>query len=302
MKLAILSRNSRLYSTRRLVEAARARGHTVRVLDPLRCYMRIASGRFEMHYKSRVLSGFDAVIPRIGASITGYGCAVLRQFEMMGSATPNGSQAILQARDKLRAYQLLAANGIAMPVTVFGDSPDDTDDLLSMLGAPPHIVKLSEGTHGHGVILTEKMSASRATVEALRSVRANFLMQEFIEEAQGADWRCLVVGDQVVASMQRQAGEGEFRANLHGGAQARVGLCTPAQQQLAVQSARALGLGIAGVDLIDSRNGPLVLEVNISPGLEGIERISGVDIAGQMVDYVTALKHPALPVLSACRA
>jgi len=287
MKLAILSRSSRLYSTRRLVEAARARKHTVRVLDPLRCYMRITPGRFEIHYKGRVLNGFDAVIPRIGASITRYGCAALRQFEMMGAFTPNPSDAILRARDKLRAYQVLAAHGIAMPVTVFGDSPDDTDDLLSMLGTPPHIVKLSEGTQGRGVMLTEKISASKATVEALRSVHANFLVQEFIDEARGADVRCLVVGDQVVASMQRQAVEGEFRANLHGGGKAHAITCSPAQQRLAVQSAQALGLGIAGVDLIDSQRGPLVLEVNVSPGLEGIETISGVDIAGQMVDYVT---------------
>jgi len=291
MKLAILSRSSRLYSTRRLVEAARARKHTVRVLDPLRCYMRITPGRFEIHYKGRVLSGFDAVIPRIGASITRYGCAALRQFEMMGALTPNSSDAILRARDKLRAYQVLAAQGIAMPVTVFGDSPDDTDDLLSMLGTPPHIVKLSEGAQGRGVMLTEKISASKATIEALRSVHANFLVQEFIEEARGADVRCLVVGNQVVASMQRQALEGEFRANLHGGGQGRAMTCSPAQQQLAVQSARALGLGIAGVDLIHSQRGPLVLEVNVSPGLEGIESVSGIDIAGQMIDYVAACQR-----------
>ena len=208
MKLAILSRNSSLYSTRRLVEAARARGHTVRILDPLRCYMRIAADGFSMHYKGRPMTGVDMVIPRIGASITRYGTAVLRQFELMGARTPNPSDAILRSRDKLRAHQLLAAKGIDMPVTVFGDNPDDTVDLLSMLGPPPHVVKLNEGTQGRGVILTEKASASRGIVEALRGLYANFLMQEFIGEAKGADLRCFVVGDQVVASMQRQAPEG----------------------------------------------------------------------------------------------
>lgn len=287
MKLAILSRNSKLYSTRRLVEAARVRGHTVRILDPLRCYMRIAASGFSMHYKGRPLAGFDAVIPRIGASVTRYGTAVLRQFEMMGAYTPNPSDAILRARDKLRAHQLLAAKGIGMPVTVFGDNPDDTDDLLSMLGPPPHVVKLSEGSQGRGVILTEKLSASKGTVEALRGLYANFLVQEFVAEAQGADLRCLVVGDRVVAAMRRQAQEGDFRANLHAGGSATAVVCSRAEQQTAIRSARALGLGIAGVDLIRSQRGPLVLEVNSTPGLEGIERISGQDVAGRMIDYVT---------------
>ncbi|MCL7713168.1 30S ribosomal protein S6--L-glutamate ligase [Stenotrophomonas mori] len=291
MKLAILSRNSKLYSTRRLVEAARARGHTVRILDPLRCYMRITAGDFSMHYKGRPLSGFDAVIPRIGTSITRYGTAVLRQFEMMGACTPNPSDAILRARDKLRAQQVLAAKGIDMPVTVFGDNPDDTDDLLSMLGPPPHVLKLSEGTQGRGVILTEKLSASRATVEALRGLYANFLVQEFIGEAQGADLRCLVVGDRVVATMRRQAQEGEFRSNLHAGGSAGPVACSRAEQQVAVRSARALGLGIAGVDMIRSRRGPLILEVNSTPGLEGIESISGRDVAGEVIDYVANLRR-----------
>ncbi len=291
MKLAILSRNSKLYSTRRLIEAARARGHVVRVLDPLRCYMRIAPDGFAMHYKGRPLTGVDAVIPRIGASITRYGTAVLRQFEMMGARTPNPSDAILRARDKLRAHQVLAAKGIDMPVTVFGDNPDDTDDLLSMLGPPPHVVKLSEGTQGRGVILTEKLSASRGTVEALRGLYANFLVQEFIAEAQGADLRCLVVGDQVVATMRRQAPEGDFRSNLHAGGSAEPVVCSRAEQQVAVRSAKALGLGIAGVDMIRSARGPLVLEVNSTPGLEGIEAVSGGDVAGRMIDYVAGLRR-----------
>jgi len=286
MKLAILSRNSKLYSTRRLVEAARARGHTVRVLDPLRCYMRIASDGFSMHYKGKPIAGYDAVIPRIGASITRYGTAVLRQFELMGSYSPNPSDAILRARDKLRAHQLLAAQGIGMPITVFGDNPDDTVDLLSMLGPPPHVIKLNEGTQGAGVMLTEKPSASRSVIEALRGLYANFVVQEFIEEAQGADLRCFVVGDRVVASMRRQAPEGDFRSNLHRGGTAQRAEASPVEMKVAVLAARGLGLNIAGVDLIRSRRGPLVLEVNSTPGLEGIEQVCGEDVAGFIVDHM----------------
>ncbi|NDK38283.1 30S ribosomal protein S6--L-glutamate ligase [Pseudoxanthomonas gei] len=283
MKLAILSRNSKLYSTRRLVEAARTRGHTVRVLDPLRCYMRIASDGFSMHYKGKPISGYDAVIPRIGASITRYGTAVLRQFELMGSHTPNPSDAILRARDKLRAHQLLAAQGIGMPITVFGDNPDDTVDLLSMLGPPPHVIKLNEGTQGAGVMLTEKPSASRSVVEALRGLYANFVVQEFIGEAQGADLRCFVVGDRVVAAMRRQAPEGDFRSNLHRGGVAESVLASTDEVDVALRAARVLGLSVAGVDLIRSSRGPLVLEVNSTPGLEGIEQACGEDVAGAII-------------------
>lgn len=287
MKLAILSRNSKLYSTRRLVEAARTRGHTVRVLDPLRCYMRIASDGFTMHYKGKPIAGYDAVIPRIGASVTRYGTAVLRQFELMGSYTPNPSDAILRARDKLRAHQLLAAQGIGMPATVFGDNPDDTVDLLSMLGPSPHVIKLNEGTQGAGVMLTEKPSASRSVVEALRGLYANFVVQEFIAEARGADLRCFVVGDRVVASMRRQAPEGDFRSNLHrGGSAERVDARTD-EQRVAVGAARVLGLGVAGVDLIRSQRGPLVLEVNSTPGLEGIEQVCGGHIADSIIEYIS---------------
>ena len=286
MKLAILSRNSKLYSTRRLVEAGRERGHSVRVLDPLRCYMRIAASGFSMHYKGRPLTGYDAVIPRIGASVTRYATAVLRQFELMGAYTPNPSDAILRARDKLRAHQLLAAQGIDMPVTVFGDSPDDTLDLLSMLGPPPHVVKLNQGSQGNGVILTEKNSASRGVVEALRGLYADFLVQEFIGEAQGADLRCFVVGERVVAAMRRQACEGDFRANLHLGGSALPVEASAAEKDVAVRSARALGLGVAGVDLVRSKRGPLVLEVNSTPGLEGIELVTGSDVAGCVIDHV----------------
>jgi len=286
MKLAILSRNGSLYSTRRLVEAARARGHSVRVLDPLRCYMRIAPGGFAMHYKGRPVSGYDAVIPRIGTSITRYGTAVLRQFELMGSYSPNPSDAILRARDKLRTHQILAAQGIDLPTTVFGDNPDDTQDLLSLLGPPPHVIKLTEGTQGAGVMLAEKASASRAVVEALRGLYANFVVQEFVAEAGGSDLRCLVVGDRVVAAMRRQAPEGEFRSNLHRGGQASAAEASPEERAVAVRSARALGLGVAGVDLVASARGPLVLEVNSTPGLEGVEGACGVDVAGAIIDYV----------------
>ncbi|MCH6482315.1 30S ribosomal protein S6--L-glutamate ligase [Pseudoxanthomonas sp. LH2527] len=288
MKLAILSRNGKLYSTRRLVEAARQRGHTVRVLDPLRCYMRIASSGFQLHYKGRSLAGYDAVIPRIGASITRYGTAVLRQFELMGTYSPNPSDAILRARDKLRAHQLLAAQGIDLPVTVFGDNPDDTSDLLSMLGPPPHVIKLNEGAQGAGVMLTEKPSASRSVVEALRGLYASFVVQEFIGEAEGADLRCFVVGDQVVASMRRQAPEGDFRSNLHRGGTALHAIATEEECAVAIRAARVLGLGVAGVDLIRAQRGPLVLEVNSTPGLEGIESVCGVDVAGCIVEHLAA--------------
>lgn len=288
MKLAILSRNAKLYSTRRLVEAVRDRGHSVRVLDPLRCYMRIGSDGFGMHYKGRPIAGYAAVIPRIGASITRYGSAVLRQFELMGSITPNPSNAVLIARDKLRAHQMLAAQGIGLPNTVFGDNPDDTDDLLSMLGPPPHVIKLNEGTQGAGVMLTEKLSASRGVIEALRGLYAHFLVQEFIGEARGSDLRCLVVGNRVVGAMRRTAPKGDFRSNLHRGGTARAIKATREEQAVAVRAAAVLGLGVAGVDLIRSRRGPLVLEVNASPGLEGIEHATGVDIAGLIIDQVLA--------------
>lgn len=288
MKIAILSRNASLYSTVRLVSAARERGHTVRVLDPLRCYMRISQQGFEMHYKGRALGGFDAVVPRIGASITFYGTAVLRQFEMMGVHTPNCSDAVLRARDKLRSLQLLARNGIDMPVTVFGDYPDDTTDLLKMLGDPPHVIKLNEGAQGQGVLLAEKRSASQGMIEAFRGLYANFVVQEFIGEAGGGDLRCFVIGNRVAAAMHRQAPEGDFRANLHRGGMASAVELTEQETDVALRAASVLGLGVAGVDLLRSRRGPLVLEVNASPGLEGIEQATGVDVAGSIIAEVEA--------------
>lgn len=287
MKLAILSRDPRLYSTRRLVEAARQQGHVVRVLDPLRCYLCIAPGAFQLRYKGRELSGFDAVIPRIGASVTRYGTAVLRQFELMGVHSLNSSDAIARSRDKLRCQQLLAASGLGMPLTVVGDNPDDTADLLAMLGAPPHIIKLNQGSQGQGVVLAESRQASRSVIEAFRGLYAEFLVQEYVAEAGGADIRCLVVGDQVVAAMQRQAGSDEFRSNLHRGGSASPVLLSDAEAAAAVAAATAVGLQVAGVDLLRSRRGPLVLEVNSSPGLEGIETVAGVDVAGRIVAHVT---------------
>lgn len=286
MKLAILSRNPSLYSTLRLVEAARERGHTVRVLDPLRCYLHIAPGDFGMHYKGREVQGYDAVIPRIGTSITFYGTAVLRQFEAMGCFTPNVSDAILRSRDKLRAHQMLAGQGIGLPTTVVGDNPDDTDDLMRMIGKPPHVIKLNEGTQGNGVILAESESASRSVIEAFRGLYANFLVQEFIGEAKGADLRCFVVGSKVVAAMRRKAKKGEFRSNLHRGGTASSVKLTAAETETAIRAAKVMGLNVAGVDLLRSRRGPLVLEVNSSPGLEGIEAATGLDVAGMVVDYV----------------
>jgi ribosomal protein S6--L-glutamate ligase len=286
MKLAILSRNSKLYSTQRLVEAARARGHSVRVLDPLRCYMKIEPEGFDLHYKGRVLTDYDAVMPRIGASITRYGTAVLRQFEMMNVYTPNCSDAILRARDKLRCHQLLAKQGIGLPTTVFGDNPDDTGDLLAMLGKPPHVIKLNEGAQGAGVILTERVSSSRSVIEALRGLYASFLVQEFIAESNGSDVRCFVVGGRVVAAMRRKARAGEFRSNLHRGGSATKVVLSAAEIDTAIRAAKVMGLNVAGVDLLRSKRGPLVLEVNSSPGLEGIESTTGVDVAGEVLDYI----------------
>jgi ribosomal protein S6--L-glutamate ligase len=286
MKIAVLSRNARLYSTQRLVDVARERGHVVRVLDPLRCYVRIAPGEVKIRYKGKTLHDIDAAIPRIGTSSTFYGTAVLRQLEMMGVYTPNSSDAVLRARDKLRCLQILAAKGLDMPVTVFGDNPDDTTDVLDMLGEPPHVIKLNEGSQGTGVVLAEKRSASQSVVEAFRGLYANFLVQEFIAEAKGCDLRCFVVGGEVVAAMQREAVPGEFRANLHRGGTAVAAQLTADERRIAVNAAEALGLGIAGVDLLRSNRGPLVLEVNASPGLEGIESATGVNVSEHIIKHL----------------
>ena len=286
MRIVVLSRNRRLYSTTRLVEAAKARGVRVSVIDPLRCYMRISVQGAQIHYRGRRLTDVAAIIPRVGASVTFYATAVVRQFEMMGVYTPNSADAIQRARDKLRASQLMAQAGIDMPLTVFGDSPDDTKDLLKMLGKTPHVIKLVEGTQGQGVLLAETRSASEGLIEAFRGLQANFLVQEFIKEAKGADIRAFVVGGKVVAAMRRQAKEGEFRSNLHRGASARALKISKLERETAIRAAEIMGLGVAGVDLIQSERGPLVLEVNSSPGLEGIEGATKVDVAGAIIEHI----------------
>ncbi|WP_420467435.1 30S ribosomal protein S6--L-glutamate ligase [Panacagrimonas sp.] len=292
MKIAILSRNRRLYSTRRLVEAAAARGHEAKVIDVLRCYMNIAPHHPEIHYRGKKLEGFDAVIPRIGASVTFYGTAVVRQFEMMGVYTLNESVAITRSRDKLRAHQLLAREGIGMPVTGFAHAPDDTTDLINLIGGAPCVVKLTEGTQGRGVVMCETDKAAESVIDAFRGLDAYFLVQEFVEEARGADIRCLVIGDRVVASMMRQARLGEFRSNLHRGGVASKIRITPDERSTAVRAARLMGLSVAGVDILRSKNGPVVMEVNSSPGLEGIEKTSGVDIASRIIELVEKNTRP----------
>ncbi|MCB2427912.1 30S ribosomal protein S6--L-glutamate ligase [Methylophaga pinxianii] len=286
MKIAILSRNSKLYSTRRLVEAAEARGHEVDVLDVLRCYMNITSMKPEVHYKGQNLTGYDAVIPRIGASVTFYGTAVLRQFEMMNVYPLNESVAISRSRDKLRALQLLSRRGIGLPVTGFAHRPDDVDDLIKMVGGAPLVIKLLEGTQGIGVVLAETSGAAESVIEAFMGMKANILVQEFIKEAGGADIRCFVVGEKVVAAMKRQGKEGEFRSNLHRGGTANLIRITPAERATAVRAAKTMGLNVCGVDLLRSNHGPVVMEVNSSPGLEGIEAATGKDIASLIIDFI----------------
>ncbi|EMR12043.1 ribosomal protein S6 glutaminyl transferase [Methylophaga lonarensis MPL] len=286
MKIAILSRNPKLYSTQRLVEAATARGHEVHVLDVLRCYMNITSLKPEVHYKGENLTGFDAVIPRIGASVTFYGTAVLRQFEMMNVYPLNESVAISRSRDKLRALQLLSRKGIGLPVTGFAHRPDDVEDLIKMVGGAPLVIKLLEGTQGIGVVLAETTSAAESVIEAFMGMKANILVQEFIKEAGGADIRCFVVGDKVVAAMKRQGKEGEFRSNLHRGGSANLIRITPEERSTAVRAARTMGLNVCGVDLLRSNHGPVVMEVNSSPGLEGIETATNKDIASMIIDFV----------------
>jgi ribosomal protein S6--L-glutamate ligase len=286
MKIAILSRNRKLYSTRRLAEAAEERGHEARVIDHLRCYMDIASMKPGIHYNGEALTGYDAVIPRIGASVTFYGTAVVRQFEMMGVYPLNESVAITRSRDKLRSLQLLARRGIGLPVTGFAHAPGDTDDLLKIVGGAPVVLKLLEGTQGKGVVLAENKKAAESVIDAFRGLRANFLVQEFIAEAGGADIRAFVIGERVVAAMKRQAPEGEFRSNLHRGGRAELVRLTPEERLTAVRSARIMGLNVAGVDIVRSNHGPVVLEVNSSPGLEGIETTTGKDVAGMIIGFL----------------
>ncbi|MGH8555633.1 MAG: 30S ribosomal protein S6--L-glutamate ligase [Gammaproteobacteria bacterium] len=286
MKIAILSRNPKLYSTRRLVEAAKQRRHEVRTLDVLRCYMNITSHRSSIHYKGRHHEKFDAVIPRIGASVTSYGTAVLRQFEMMGVYPLNESVAISRSRDKLRALQLLSRKGIGLPVTGFAHKPDDIEDLIQMVGGPPLVIKLLEGTQGMGVVLAETHNAAKSVIESFLGLKVSVLVQEYIKEAGGSDLRCMVVGDKVVAAMKRQSRGGDFRSNLHRGGAASLIKITPEERSTAVRAAQTMGLNVAGVDILRSNHGPLVLEVNSSPGLEGIEVATGNDIAGAIIEFI----------------
>ncbi|MBD1564967.1 30S ribosomal protein S6--L-glutamate ligase [Vibrio sp. S12_S33] len=286
MKIGILSRNSSLYSTKRLIEACKDRGHQVKVIDALRCYMNINSDKPEIHFKGEELAGFDAVIPRIGASVTFYGTAVLRQFEMMGVYPVNESVAISRSRDKLRSMQLLSRKGIGMPITGFASKPDDVKDLLEMVGGAPVVIKLLEGTQGIGVVLAETRKAAESVIEAFMGLKANIMVQEYIKEAGGSDIRCFVIGDKVIAAMKRQGAEGEFRSNLHRGGTASLIKITPQERRTAIEAAKIMGLNVAGVDLLRSERGPLVMEVNSSPGLEGIEAATGKDIAGMIVEFI----------------
>lgn len=292
MKIAILSRNKKLYSTRRLFEACEQRGHEPIVLDVLRVYMEVVPSKPEVHFKGKTLNAFDAVIPRIGASVTFYGNAVLRQFEMMGAFPLNESVAIARSRDKLRSLQLLARRGIGLPSTGFAHDPDDIKDLINMVGGSPLVIKLLEGTQGIGVVLAETRKAAESVIEAFMGLKANILVQEYIKEAGGADIRCLVIGDKVVAAMKRQALPGEFRSNLHRGGTASLIKITPTERATAVKAAKIMGLNVAGVDLLRSERGPLVMEVNSSPGLEGIEMATGKDIAGMIVDFIEKNAKP----------
>ncbi len=291
MKLGILSRNPKLYSTSRLIEEAQARGHSVRSVDVLKCYMNITANQPAVHYRATSESEgevllFDAVIPRIGASVTAYGTAVLRQFEVGGVYSINESLGISRSRDKLRAHQLLARKGVGMPITGYANAANATEDLIQFVGGAPLIVKVIESTHGAGVVLAETDKAAESVINAFRGLNANFLVQEFVKEAQGADIRCFVIGDKVIAAMKRQAAEGEFRSNLHMGGSASLVRLNPDERALAVRAAKVIGLDVAGVDIIRSAHGPLVLEVNSSPGLKGIETATGKNVAGEIIQYI----------------
>ncbi len=292
MKIALMARNPNLYSHQRLVEAAEQRGHEIQIIDTLRVYINIASHRPEMRYKGAKLEGFDAVIPRIGASVTFFGTAVLRQFEMMGVYPLNESVAISRSRDKLRSLQLLARKGIGLPVSIFAHSTSRADDILEMLGGPPVVIKLLEGTQGIGVVLGETQTSATSMIQAFGGLKANILVQEFIKEAGSQDIRCLVVGDRVVASMMRKGAPGDFRSNLHRGGSAQSIRITPEERSTAVRAAHIMGLNVCGVDLLRSNHGPVVMEVNSSPGLEGLEKATGIDVAGKIIAFLEKAARP----------
>ncbi|MEX0645189.1 MAG: 30S ribosomal protein S6--L-glutamate ligase [Parvularculaceae bacterium] len=292
MKLALMCRNPHLYSHRRIVEAAVARGHDIEVIDHLRCYINITSHRPSVRYQGRDLPIYDAVIPRIGASVTFYGAAVLRQFEVMGVYPVNESVAITRSRDKLRTMQLLARKGVGLPVTVFAHRTSQAHEILEMIGGAPVVIKLLEGTQGIGVVLGETERAAESIIQAFGGVNVNILVQEFIKEARGEDIRCLIVGGKVVAAMRRKGKEGEFRSNLHRGGSASEVSITPAERSTALSAAKAMGLNVCGVDMLRSNHGPVVMEVNSSPGLEGVEKATGVDVAGKIIEFVEKNAEP----------
>ncbi|WP_028387951.1 30S ribosomal protein S6--L-glutamate ligase [Legionella fairfieldensis] len=293
MKIAILATNPQLYSHRRLKIAGEEAGHEVSFINPLYCYMNVAASNPKVHYRGgEPLPQFDAVIPRIGASNTYYGTALLRHMETMGIYTLNESIAISRSRDKFRSLQLLARKGIPMPLTSFAQSPDDTEDLVRMVGGAPLVIKLLEGTQGKGVILADSHQSAVSIINAFKEMSANILVQEFIEESRGTDIRCFVIGDKVVAAVKRQAKEGDFRANVHQGGKAVKVKLSPQERAIAISAAKTMGLKVAGVDLIRSNHGPLVLEINSSPGLEGVEKATHVNIAAKIIQYVEKNAKP----------
>lgn len=288
MRIAILSANPNLYSTRRLLEATQQRGHEGVVVNHLNCQVMIEGGKPSVLYEGLELESFDAIVPRIGASVTDYGCAIVRQFEMMKVFTTAKSQAITRSRNKLRSLQVLSKAGVGLPKTVFANHPKNGNvaQLIELVGGPPVVIKLLEGTQGIGVVLAETAKAAKSTIEAFYGLKKHVLVQEFVAEAKGADLRAIVIGGRVVGAMKRQGLEGEFRSNIHRGGNASAVQLTPAEEQTAIDAARALGLKVAGVDMLPSDRGPLVLEVNSSPGLEGIETATGVDIADEIIAYI----------------
>ncbi len=292
MKIAMLARNAELYTHKRLKAAAEERGHTLDIINTLRCYMNIASRRPEVYYNGEKLVGYDAVIPRIGASVTFYGMAVLRQFEMQGVYPLNESVAIGRSRDKLRSMQLLARDGIGLPVTTFAHDPKQTEEVLDLAGGAPVVIKLLEGTQGIGVVLADTKRSAKSVVEAFRGAGVNILVQEFIKEAGGTDIRAIVVGGRVVAAMKRTGAAGDFRSNLHRGGSAELIKLSPEERSTAIRSAKAMGLNVCGVDMLRANHGPVVMEVNSSPGLEGVEKATGLDIAGKIIEYIEKNAKP----------
>lgn len=291
MKIGILSRNPKLYSTSRLLEEAIASGHECSVIDTLKCYMDISSAKPAVWYRGSQLDRLDAIIPRIGASITNYGTAVIRQFEMMDTYALVGSIPLGRSRSKLRALQLLSRKGLGMPATGFAHDISNTRQLIKLVGGAPVVVKLLEGTQGRGVVLAETAKAAESVIEAFKELGADFLVQEFIKEAGGSDVRCFVIGNRVVAAMERTSAAGEFRSNLHRGGSAKLTKLTAVERRTALKAAQTMGLNVAGVDMLRSDRGPLVMEVNSSPGLRGIEEATGVNVAGKIIEFIESHVH-----------